>query len=70
MYAIEIFYSEEDEGYIAIVPELPGCSAFGETEERALREVKLAIQLWLETAREMGRTIPVPLKRSLAASLA
>ncbi len=36
MYAIEIFYSEEDEGFIAIVPELPGCSAFGETEERSL----------------------------------
>jgi predicted RNase H-like HicB family nuclease len=68
MYAIEIFYSEEDEGYIAIVPELPGCSAFGETEERALREVKIAIQLWLETAKEMGRAIPLPLKRSLAAS--
>jgi len=34
-YAIEIFYSEEDEGYIAVVPELPGCSAFGETEEGA-----------------------------------
>jgi len=52
------------------VPELPGCSAFGEPEERALREVKIAMQLWLETAREMGRAIPTPLKRSLAASLA
>ncbi len=70
MYAIEIFYSEEDEGFIAIVPELPGCSAFGETEEKALREVKIAMQLWLEAARDMGRAIPVPLKRSLAASLA
>lgn len=70
MYAIEIFYSEEDEGYIAIVPELPGCSAFGETEERALREVKIAMQLWLEAARDMGRPIPVPLKRSLAVSSA
>jgi len=67
MYAIEIFYSEEDEGYIAIVPELPGCSAFGETEERALSELKMAMQLWLETAREIGRAIPVPLKRSLVA---
>lgn len=70
MYAIELFYSEEDEGYIAIVPELPGCSAFGETEERALREVKIAMQLWLEAARDMGRSIPVPLKRSLAVSSA
>ena len=70
MYAIEIFYSEEDEGFIAIVPELPGCSAFGETEEKALAEVKIAMKLWLETAKEIGRSIPVPQKRSLIASLA
>jgi predicted RNase H-like HicB family nuclease len=67
MYAIEIFYSEEDEGFIAIVPELPGCSAFGRTEEDALREVKVAMQLWLETAKEIGREIPIPQKRSLVA---
>ena len=53
-YAIEIFYSEEDGGYIATVPELAGCSAFGETEEDALKEVMTAIDLWLETARNMG----------------
>ncbi len=70
MYAIEIFYSEEDEGFIAVVPELPGCSAFGKTEERALKEVKIAMQLWLKTAKEIGRAIPVPQKRSLVASLA
>jgi predicted RNase H-like HicB family nuclease len=70
MYAIEIFYSEEDEGFIAIVPELPGCSAFGETEEMALHEVKIAMKLWLDTAKEIGRTIPVPEKRSLVAGLA
>jgi predicted RNase H-like HicB family nuclease len=51
-YAIEIFYSEEDEGYVAVVPELPVCSAFGETEEAALEEVKIAIELWLETAKK------------------
>jgi predicted RNase H-like HicB family nuclease len=67
MYAIEIFYSEEDEGFIAIVPELPGCSAFGRTEEDALREVKIAMRLWLETAKEIGREIPTPQKRSLVA---
>ena len=53
-YAIEIVYSEEDEGYIAIVPELPGCSAFGETEENALEEIKVAMELWLETAKNEG----------------
>ena len=54
-YAIEIIYSDEDEGFIAVVPELPGCSAFGETEEEALQEVKVAVSLWLEAAREEGR---------------
>ncbi|KCZ70704.1 hypothetical protein ANME2D_02727 [Candidatus Methanoperedens nitroreducens] len=64
-YAIEIFYSEEDEGYIAIVPELPGCSAFGETEEEALKEIKIAIDLWLETAKKEGREIPKPAGKEL-----
>lgn len=64
-YAIEIFYSEEDNGYIAVVPELPGCSAFGETEESALEEVKLAIDLWLKTAKSEGREIPKPQGKDL-----
>ena len=51
MFVLEIFYSEEDNGYIAIIPELPGCSAFGETEEKALEEIKMAMELWLETAK-------------------
>ena len=59
-YAIEIFYSDEDEGYIAVVPELSGCSAFGETEEESLGEVKVAMELWIETAREEDRIIPKP----------
>jgi len=68
-YAIEIFYSEDDEGYIAVVPELPGCSAFGETEERALQEIKTAIDLWLSTARDMGREIPTPQGREVLRDL-
>ncbi|MHA1440064.1 MAG: type II toxin-antitoxin system HicB family antitoxin [Promethearchaeota archaeon] len=64
-YAIEIFYSEEDEGYIAIVPELPGCSAFGETEEEALKEVKIAIDLWIEVAKKENRDIPRPIGKEL-----
>ncbi|WP_298669707.1 type II toxin-antitoxin system HicB family antitoxin [uncultured Methanofollis sp.] len=55
-----MFYSDEDEGFIAVVPELPGCSAFGVTEEDALEEVKVAIELWLATAHQEGREIPVP----------
>ncbi len=59
-YAIEIFPSDEDEGFIAVVPELAGCSAFGETEDEAFGEAAVAVDLWLETAREEGREIPEP----------
>ena len=64
-YTIEIFYSEEDGGYIAVVPELPGCSAFGETPEEALKEVKIAIELWLEAAKKLGKDIPKPMGKEL-----
>ncbi len=67
-YSIEIFYSEEDGGYIALAPELPGCSAFGETEEEALREIKVAIDLWLETAQKEDREIPQPIEKELLKS--
>ena len=59
-YPITIFYSEEDEGYIAIVPDLPGCSAFGATAEEAIKEVYVAISLWIEVAKKEGREIPRP----------
>lgn len=59
-YPIKIFYSKEDEGFIAVVPDLPGCSAFGESEEMAIKEIKTAMELWLETARKEGRKIPQP----------
>ena len=67
-YLIEIVYSDEDEGYIAVVPGLPGCSAFGETEEGVLAEVRTAIALRLGTARAEGRPIPEPAGRALARS--
>jgi predicted RNase H-like HicB family nuclease len=59
-YHINIFYSEEDEGYIADIPDLEACSAFGSTPEEALREVNAAKQAWLEAARAEGKTIPSP----------
>lgn len=59
-HSIEIFYSEEDEGFIAVVPGLPGCSAFGKTEEKAPEEVKVAMELWIKTAKKEGRDIPQP----------
>jgi predicted RNase H-like HicB family nuclease len=54
-YAIVVTFSDEDEGYIATVPELPGCSAFGDTEEDAIKEVKIAASLWLSAAAKAGR---------------
>lgn len=59
-YEIDIFWSEEDGGYIANVPDLKYCSAFGDTYEEALREVRVAMDLHLEVLRETGRLIPEP----------
>jgi predicted RNase H-like HicB family nuclease len=59
-YRIEIFWSDEDGGYIANVPDLRYCSAFGETYEEALREVLVAMELHLDTLRETDRPIPEP----------
>ena len=67
-YAIEIFYSKDDEGYIAVVPELPECSAFGESAEEALEEVNIAMELWLKTAKKEGRKIPKPHGKELLRS--
>ena len=59
-YHINIFYSEEDEGYIADIPDLKFCSAFGDTPEEALREVLIAKSAWLEAALAEGKSIPTP----------
>ena len=59
-YHINIFYSEDDEGYIADIPDLIHCSAFGETPEEALSEVMKAKQAWLESAHTNGKPIPEP----------
>jgi predicted RNase H-like HicB family nuclease len=59
-YHINIFYSEADEGYIADIPDLQFCSAFGEPLEEALREVLIAKSAWLEVAHAEGKPIPLP----------
>lgn len=59
-YHINIFYSDEDGGYIADIPDLKACSAFGETPEEALREVRAAKAAWLESARQAGKPTPPP----------
>ena len=64
-YEIIIYWSNEDEVFIAEAPELPGCMAHGDTEEVALENVKEAIQLWIDTAREFGDPIPEPKGRRL-----
>ncbi len=64
-YHVNVFYSEEDEGYIADIPDLKHCSAFGATPEAALREVLKAKEAWIEAARANGKSIPVPNFRPL-----
>jgi predicted RNase H-like HicB family nuclease len=59
-YHINVFYSEEDEGYIADIPDLRHCSAFGATPEDAVREVVAAKQAWLAAARANKKPIPKP----------
>ena len=59
-YHINIFYSEADSGYIADIPDLPTCSAFGKTAAEALEQLQVAKAAWLETARSEGRPIPRP----------
>ena len=59
-YRINIFYSEEDGGYIADIPDLEACSASGNTPDEALKQVELAKIAWLEAARVEGKSIPQP----------
>jgi predicted RNase H-like HicB family nuclease len=64
-YHINIFFSEEDGCYVADIPDLEACSAFGDTPEEALAEVEQAKEAWLEAARELGKPIPEPRYRPL-----
>ncbi len=59
-YEINLYWSNEDGAVIAVVPELPGCAADGETHAEALANVQVIIDEWLATARELGREIPKP----------
>ena len=66
-YEVIIYWSAEDEAFIAEVPELPGCAADGPTYEAALANVRVVIDEWIETAQELGRPIPEPRGRLLYA---
>ena len=59
-YEIIIYWSKDDDAFIAEVPELPGCAADGKTRIEALSNAELIIQEWLETALSLGRSIPEP----------
>jgi len=64
-YEIIIYWSNDDDAFVSEVPELPGCMAHGPTQEAALSNVREAIDLWLDTAKEIGRPIPEPKGRRL-----
>lgn len=59
-YEIIIYWSEDDDSFVAEVPELPGCMADGETYQQALAHAEVIIGEWIETAKEIGRPIPEP----------
>jgi predicted RNase H-like HicB family nuclease len=66
-FEIIIYWSAEDAAFLAEVPELPGCMADGPTRSEALQNVQLVIEEWIETAKSLGREIPVPKGRLLFA---
>ena len=66
-YEIIIYWSDEDNSFIAEVPELPGCMADGKTYQEALSNAEVIISEWIETAKEIGRSIPQPKGRLMYA---
>jgi len=68
LYLIELFWSSEDGGFIAVAPDLPGCSAVGDTVADALREIEDAMCSWLQACQAMGRPLPVPMTKARQAA--
>jgi len=66
-YEVIIYWSEEDQAFVAEVPELPGCIADGKSHAEALANVETVASEWIETAREIGRTVPEPKGRLMYA---
>jgi predicted RNase H-like HicB family nuclease len=66
-YEVIIYWSKDDQAYLAEVPELPGCMADGSTYQEALSNVEVIIKEWIETARELGRPVPEPRGRLMYA---
>jgi predicted RNase H-like HicB family nuclease len=66
-YEVIIYWSAEDQAFIAEAPELPGCMADGVTYQEALKNLEVVMQEWIETAKQLGRTIPEPRGRLMFA---
>ena len=66
-YELVIYWSEDDQAFIAEVPELAGCAADGKTYQEALGNIEVVIKEWIETAKELGRPIPKPKGRLMFA---
>lgn len=64
-YHINIFFSAPDKGYIADIPDLKHCSAFGKTPAEALKQVEIARALWIESAKSRGKPVPRPRYRPM-----
>lgn len=64
-YEINLYWSSDDRAFIAEVPDLPGCAADGATRQEAIANIETVIAEWIETARELGRSIPEPRARLL-----
>jgi predicted RNase H-like HicB family nuclease len=63
-YPAQVFWSDDDEGFIAIAPDLPGCSAFGSTQYEALTELQTAVEAWIEATLAAGNPVPEPSRPS------
>ena len=64
-YELVVFWSSEDDAFVVQVPELPGCMAHGATPTEAVAQAEQAIDLWIDTARDLGRPVPRPRERAL-----
>ena len=66
-YPIEVFWSDEDQIWIANIPDLPLCTGHGSTPQAAVEEVEVAVEAWLDAARTEGRSVPVPSPKTIRA---
>ena len=66
-YEVMVYWSQEDDCFIALVPELPGCAADGRTYQETMANVEIIIREWIETAQELGRSVPEPKGRPSSA---